>query len=547
MAKSSRAIVVWVCLASALAGLIYRLIDLSILERPFLLKQSNARIIRDIVIPGYRGIITDRLGSPLAVSAGVQSIWINPKSFQATTRQVYNMAQILHISPHSLYRKIRKKNREFVYIKRAVAPSLANRIKTMDLPGVFFQREYRRYYPEGEVTAHVVGFTDIDEKGREGIELGYDRFLAGRPGKREVVKDRLGNIIDEITVLKQPSQGKNLQLSLDHRIQYVAYQSLKKAVNKYHAKSGSAIVLDVKTGEVLAMVNQPSYNPNDRYHAKVSQFRNRAVTDLFEPGSVIKPFTIALALQSSKYAPNTKIDTDHGWMKIGGYRIRDDLDYGIVTLTELLQKSSNIAAAKILLSLDPANYWELLSKLGFGQRTDSGFPGEASGVVAPQTTWVPSVVATLAYGYGVSVTALQMAQAYAVIAAGGIKYPVTFLKVDEHEVKGQRVLPEKIARNVVEMLKTVVEKGGTGTRARVAKYQVAGKTGTAYIAGPHGYYHHRYMSSFIGLAPADNPRVVVAVVIKEPQGRHFGGLVAAPAFSEIMRGALRFLNVAPAS
>lgn len=527
-------------------GLLYRLLDLSVFNRAFLLEQSQSRILRKINITAHRGMVLDRLGSPLAISTSVQSVWVNPTLFKPTKHEVNRLAHLLRVSRHYILHQVcMHQKREFVYLKRALPPQLAKRIKALKIQGVFFQRESRRYYPEGGVSAHVVGFTNIDDQGQEGVELAYNQWLQGSVGKKEVLKDRLGNEIAEIALLKKPSQGKNIQLSIDHRIQYVAYRALESAVQKYHAASGSVVVLDVETGEVLAMANQPSYNPNKRHRDDVSSYRNRAVTDVYEPGSIIKPFTIALALESGKYTPDTRIDTDHGWMKIGGYKIHDDLDYGVVTLTELLQKSSNIAAAKILLSLSPRAYWDLLHQLGFGEPTASGFPGEASGKVAPQTTWVPSVVATLAYGYGISVTALQMASAYSTLASGGIRRPVTFLKIDQEEVSGVRVLPGHVARQVVNMLETVVKKGGTGTRAAVGRYRVAGKTGTAYIADSKGYSHRHYMASFVGLAPVQQPKIVVAVVIKDPQGKHFGGLVAAPVFSDIMRGTLRLLDIPP--
>ncbi len=544
VSKQWRLYGVWLLLAIALLALMWRVLDLGVLNRDFLLKESKVRILRTASIPAYRGIITDALGSPLAVSTSVQSVWINPHYFKPTKEQLIALAKLLGVSRHAIMHKVKQSaKREFVYLKRSMPPPLAQKVRQLNIPGLFFQREFRRYYPEEEVTSHVVGFTNIDDQGQEGMELAFDKWLRGSPGAQRVVKDRLGNVIAQLDLLRQPVQGKTIQLSIDHRIQYIAYRSLQEAVNRYHAKSGSAVVLNVATGEVLAMVNQPAYNPNNRAHTKMAWYRNRAVTDMFEPGSVIKPFTIALALKSGKYTPDTQIDTHSGWMKIGGYRIRDDLNYGVVTLTELLQKSSNIAAAKVLFSLQAEDYWQLLKSLGFGQRTSSGFPGEASGQLVPQTSWVPSVLATLSYGYGLSVTPLQLAHAYSVIASGGIDHPVSLLKVDAAKVPSQRILPESVAHTLIEMLKTVVHKGGTGTRARIPGYQVAGKTGTAYIASTNGYDHHRYMSSFAGMAPASHPRLVVVVVIKEPQGQHFGGIVAAPVFAKIMSGALRLLAV----
>ena len=545
MQRAWRFYALWFLLSVAVAGLLWRLIDLNVLDRSFLLRQSKARVLRVVNIPAYRGMINDRLGVPLAISTPVDSVWINPQLFQATSIQLEQFAHLLHLHLSFIKKRTKKTgDRQFVYLKRGNPPFVAKQIRKLNISGVFFQREYRRYYPEGEVAAHVVGLTNIDDQGQEGLELVYNRWLGGTPGKMEVLKDRLGHVIADVAVLQKPAQGHDLNLSIDHRIQYLAYKALKETVSTYNAQSGSVVVLDVKTGEILAMVNQPSYNPNKRPTDHDGRYRNRAVTDMFEPGSVNKPFTIALALESGLYKSDTKIDTNPGWMKIGGYRIHDDLNYGVVTLTQLLQKSSNIAAAKILLSLTPQHYYTLLQAFGFGERTTSGFPGESKGALIPYETWVPSVVATLAYGYGLAVTTLQLAQGYAVLAAGGIRKSVTFVKVNE-SIQGVRVLPENVAKTVIKMLETVVQKGGTGTRAQVYGYNVAGKTGTAYIAGPNGYFKHRYVASFVGIAAVNNPRLVVAVVIRDPQGQHFGGIVAASLFSKIMSGALRILDVPP--
>lgn len=529
-----------------LAGLLWRLIDLNILNRSFLVKQSKARILRTVSIPAYRGMITDRLGDPLAISTPVESVWVNPSIFHPTSMQLNQLARILFLSSSEIERKIQQAHgREFVYLRRANPPAIAEQVSQLQIPGVFLQREYKRYYPEGEVIAHVVGLTNVDDQGQEGLELAYNDWLSGVPGRKEVIKDRLGRIISNVALIKKPQQGKKLVLSIDHRIQYLAYRTLKEAVHQFHAKAGSIVVLNVKTGEILAVVNQPSYNPNLRPEDKHGRYRNRAVTDTFEPGSVIKPFNIALALESGKYTKDSTINTSPGWMWIGGYKIKDDgLDFGVINLTQVLQKSSNIGAAKIMLSLKPQQYWELLHRLGFGERTLSGFPGESAGSLISRTDWLPSVVATLAYGYGISTTALQLAQAYAILANDGIKVPVTFVKKTT-KPQGVRVLQSSVAKTVMTMLEAVVNKGGTGTRAAVLGYHVAGKTGTAYIAKQNGYDRTKYMSSFVGMAPASNPQVVVAVTIREPQGQHFGGLVAAPVFAKVMGGSLRILDISP--
>ncbi|MCH9769359.1 MAG: penicillin-binding protein 2 [Gammaproteobacteria bacterium] len=527
-------------------GIIWRLIDLSILNRSFLLTQSKARILRKVSIPSSRGIITDRLGYPLAVSTPVVSVWANPKEFAANYHQLIKLHELLHLSVHYIQRRTRKKaEREFIYLKRRIPPSLGEKIKALKIPGIYLQREYKRYYPTGEVAAQVLGRTNVDDQGQEGLELGFNYWLRGSPGKKEVLKDRLGHVIADIALLKKPTQGHNLVLSIDHRIQYLAYRALKATVTRYHAKAGSVIVLDAKTGEVLAMVNQPSYNPNQPPRHHNDAFRNRAVTDSFEPGSTMKPFTISFALESGVYHPSSTINTAPGRMWVGGYLIKDDgLNYGVLTLQGILQKSSNIGAAKIMLSLQPQNFWHLLKDFGFGHRSQSGFPGEVAGSLVPRKNWYPSVVAALAYGYGVATTTLQLAHAYMVLADGGMKLPLSFLKLDKAPT-GFRILKQKIADEVLDMLEAVVQRGGTGTRARVKAYHVAGKTGTAYIAGKKGYDKTKHIASFVGIAPVTDPRLVVAVVIREPKDNHYGGVVAAPVFARVMSGSLRLLNIAP--
>jgi len=541
-----RLYLLWGVLSVAVGGIVWRLVDLNVVDRAFLLKQSQARILRTLHIPAYRGMITDRLGTPLAISTPVESVWVNPKLFHASQQQLNQLAQLLHLPAHYILRRTKKvPGREFVYLKRRNSPQVAKQIKALDIDGVYFQREYKRFYPEGEVAAHVVGLTNVDDAGQEGLELAYNHWLAGQPGKKEVLKDRLGHIISTLAITKVPQQGRNLTLSIDHRIQYLAYSTLKHVVDKYHAQAGSVVVLNAKTGEILAMVNQPSYNPNNRPKDHDGRYRNRAVTDTFEPGSTMKPFNIAFALQSGEYKPSSTINTNPGRMKVGGYTIKDDgLNYGVINLTQVLQKSSNIGAAKILMSLQPQLYWRLLRQMGFGEPTRSGFPGEENGSLLPRRVWYPSVVATLAYGYGVSVTTLQLAHAYSILADHGLNRPVSFLKLDNVPA-GVEVLNPDVAKEVLTMLETVVKKGGTGTRAQVPGYRVAGKTGTAYIAGPNGYNKHRYISSFVGIAPVSHPELVVAVVIRDPKGQHFGGIVAAPAFSKIMGGALRILDIMP--
>lgn len=534
-----------VFLLTVLGVLLWHLLDLSLFNRHFLMQQSNARIMRKVPMPAYRGIIKDRNGEPLAISIPVDTLWLNPKMFAATGAQWQKLCALLHTSHAKLEAKVKRYGqREFMYLRRRMSPEVADKIMALKIPGVFSMREYKRFYPEGPVDAHLIGFTNVDDKGQEGLELAFNRWLAGTPGEKEVIKDRLGHIVANVTMLKKPVQGRDLTLSIDQRIQYIAYRDLAAQVEKYHAASGSVVVLDVKTGEVLAMVNQPSYDPNHRPAVHDGRFRNRAVTDMYEPGSTIKAFNIALALQSGHYTPETMIDTRPGWMVVDGHTIRDTSDHGEINLTQLLQKSSNVGAAKVLFSLQSEDYWQLLKRFGFGERSRSGFPGETPGVLPYFGQWRRSEVATIAFGYGLAVSTLQLAHGYAILANHGIRLPLTLLKNDK-QPQGIRVLPADIANQLISMLQTVVKTGGTGTRARVPGYSIAGKTGTAYIAGKNGYNKKRYISSFVGMAPADNPRIVVAVYMRDPRGGHYGGIVAAPVFSKVMAGALRIEQVPP--
>ena len=527
-----------------LIALLVRLVQLNIVERNFLLSKSDARIIRKVPIAAGRGIIYDRNGVPLAISAMVKSIWVNPKIFHPTIQQLSLISAKLNIAVSKLESLLARNNKKhFLYLKRRINPNTAQTLLDLKIPGLYTEKAYKRFYPNAEVDAQVLGLTNIDDHGQTGLELAFNQWLAGSVGLKRVIRDRLGQTISNLGVIKQPKDGKDLILSIDQRIQFLAYMTLMHTIHKFNAESGSVVVMDPKTGEILAMVNAPSFNPN-ALPKNIGQYRNRAVTDMYEPGSVMKPFTVAMALKSGQYTADSTINTNPGWLHVGGYTVRDDTYNGIVNLTQLLQKSSNIAAAKIMLSLDPTQYWQFLHAIGFGQKTASGFPGESDGSMRDRRVWRPSVIASMAYGYGVSVTALQLAAGYSVLADHGIKMPVTFVKQAKLP-KGQQVIDPAIADEVITMLKSVLGKGGTGTRARVKGYQVAGKTGTAYVADNHGYDKHNFNASFVGVAPADNPQLVVAVVVHKPQGQHFGALVAAPAFAKIMGGALRILNIAP--
>lgn len=529
----------------ALSGLLWRLIDLNLFNRHFLLQQSDARILRVVDLPAHRGMITDRLGTVLALSTPVYSVWANPKYFEATPDQLEAMSRDLNLPVSMIKERTNPANgKEFIYLKRQNPPDVMSDLKALNIPGLHFQMEYQRFYPEGEVIAHVLGITNIDDQGQEGLELAYNQWLSGSPGKKEVLKDRLGHVIADIAYIKKPEQGRDLTLSIDHRIQFIAYRALKEQVQKFHAKSGSIVVLNVRTGEILAMANMPSYNPNNRMVQEGGDLRNRAMTDSFEPGSTMKPFTIAMALESGQYKPDSMVDTSPGYMRVGGYEIRDDFrNNGIIDLRKILEVSSNIGAAKILLSLPPQAFFDLLRREGFGRRTNSGFPGESAGKLTEHSVWYKSDVATLAYGYGIAVTTIQLARAYATLADNGVSHPVSFLKLD-HAPPGKQVITKEVANEVVNMLQAVIiGKRGTGKQAAIPGYLVAGKTGTAYIADAHGYNKKKYMSDFVGIAPVSDPRLVIAVVVRDPQGMHFGGDVAAPVFAKVMSAALRILNI----
>lgn len=539
-------VVIFILVAIAF-GLIGRLIDLTIINRQFLQTQGNARTIRNLIIPAHRGMILDRDGEPLAISTPVNAVWIDPTSFKPNVSQLRLLSHLLQISDQTIQEQwIHGQDKEFVYLKRGLNPSLGMQIKSLKIPGVFLQDEYHRYYPEGSVMAHVIGLTNVDDQGQEGLELAYNNWLEGRSGLKKVIKDRLGRIVADVRSIRSPRPGHDLQLSIDRRIQYIAYRELKTGIEKYKADSGSVVVLDVKTGEVLAMVNWPTYNPNDRLSVKEGRSRNRALTDLFEPGSTIKSFSMASVLASGQFTPYSQINTSPGWMIVSGKRIMDERNNGVMDLIKILQISSNMGMSKLVLSLPPDNLWNMLHAVGFGQISQSNFPGERTGSLPHFRVWNPFVLATLSFGYGLSVTALQLAQAYAVLAHAGIKIPVTFLKVKGEPPKGQQVIDPKISREVLDMLESVLTKGGTAPLAQVPGYRVTGKTGTVRIVGPKGYEKHHHNSIFIGIAPASRPRLVVAVVLHDPKGRlYYGGYTAGPIFSHVMRNTLHLLNIPP--
>ncbi|MFM8812349.1 MAG: peptidoglycan D,D-transpeptidase FtsI family protein [Methylophilaceae bacterium] len=527
-----------------LAGMILligRALYLQSYNRSFYQKQGEARYTRSLTLFAHRGMIKDRNGEPLAISTPVESIWANPADANMNEQQKIKLAERLKIDVAEINRKLSNQDREFVFLKRRISPELANDVMALGIPGIYSQREYRRYYPEGEVTAHLVGFTGVDEKGQEGFELKYQNWLAGKSGSRHVLRDRAGHIVEDLEAAKMPQNGKDLVLSIDRKVQYLAFRELSKAVEQHHAQAGSAIVMDAKTGEILAMVNLPSYNPNNPTNI-AGKSRNRALTDTFEPGSTMKPMAVAMGLESGKYRPETRLETSPGTYKIGPATIHDTHNYGTLTVAGVVQKSSNVGATKIALSLEPQFMWSMLNQMGFGTPTRIEFPGEVSGRLRSYKTWRPIEQATMSYGNGISVTLLQLARAYTVFANDGELRPVTLIKSKEIPV-GQQVLSPENARSVRDMLETVVQPGGTAVKAQVMGYRVAGKTGTAHKPGVGGY-QNKYISSFVGMAPASNPKLIVAVMIDEPSaGQYYGGAVAAPVFSAVMGATLRMMGV----
>lgn len=542
-----RYILIIVLLLLATAGLIARVVDLNILNRHFLRGQGDARTLRVMAIPAYRGMITDRNGIPLAISTPVDSVWIDPHNLILEDENARLLAKELSLPLGVLHSRLNKNSkREFIYLKRNIDPATAANITALNIHGVHLQHSYRRFYPEGEVTAHILGFTNVDDQGQEGLELAYNDWLQGVPGQKRVLKDRLGNIVEELQTIREPRPGHDLMLSLDKRIQYLAYRELKNGVQQFHADSGSVVVLDVRTGEVLAVANIPTFNPNDRSQVHDGRYRNRAMTDLFEPGSTIKPFSMVSALASGKYSLHSLVNTAPGWMMVEGKRITDDEhNLGVIDLTTVLQRSSNVGMSKITLSLPPISLWNLLHALGFGQVTNSGFPGERPGIMVDRALKHPFALATMSFGYGISVSLIQLAQAYETLANAGMKLPITLIHSNEPPA-GQQVIKPSVAKTVLAMLESVLQKGGTAPLAKVQGYRVTGKTGTAHIVGSNGYLKNRYNSIFVGIAPASAPRIVVAVFLHDPQGElYYGGYTAGPIFSKIMGGSLRILDIPP--
>lgn len=542
----ARISIVVVFFALGASALVARSVHLQVFNREFLNQEADARHLRIEKIAAHRGAITDRNGEPLAISTPVDSVWADPGEFAPAVDRVPQLAEALGLESAQLMRRVtRSMDREFLYLKRHLNPEQAHRAMALELPGVNVLREYRRYYPAGEVTGHLVGFTDIDDSGQEGLELAFNHWLSGETGAKRVLQDRFGRSVENVESIRPPHPGKDLRASIDLRLQYLAYRALKSAVHKHRADSGSIVVLDVDSGEVLAIVNQPGYNPNDRSQYAAERYRNRAVTDIFEPGSSIKPLVIAAALESGRYQPDSIVDTSPGYIVVGPKTIEDHDNLGRINLTTLLARSSNVGATMVAMSLEPELLWRTMTAFGLGSLTASGFPGESAGLLTHHSHWQEISQATLAYGYGLSVTALQLAQAYAVLGNDGWYQPVSLVALDQPK-ESRQVIAAATAHAVLRMLEEVVMPGGTGTNAGIAGYRIAGKTGTAWKFAAGGYSEDEYVSIFAGLAPASDPRLVAVVVIDEPHGElYYGSDVAAPVFAEVMSESLRLLAVPP--
>ncbi len=529
-------------------ALVARAVDLQLLDEGFLEGQGDARFTRVAKLSAIRGGIYDRNGEPLAASTPVDTVWANPPEVMSAADQIPRLAEALNRDKKWLTQVITSNlDREFVYLVRHMRPSDATQVAELKIPGVYLLREYQRFYPAGEVTGHLLGFTKkYDDIGQEGLELAYDRWLGAQAGAKRVIQDRYGRTVEDVESIRAPRPGEDLITSIDLRIQYLAYRELKAAVQEQQAKGGSVVVLDVDTGEVLAMVNQPAYNPNDRDQVAASRYRNRAATDIFEPGSSIKPFVAAAGIASGRFHPSTIIDTSPGFVRVGIKNIPDKHNLGPISLTTVIAKSSNVGMTKMAMTLPPQAMHEMLRAFGFGEVTGSGFPGESAGLLYDASHWRKIEQATISYGYGLSVTPLQLARAYAILGAGGVRRPVTLRRVDG-PVPGERVIDERVANELLQMMESVVSQdGATGYRAALVGYRVAGKTGTAWTADAGGYSSDRYKASFGGVVPASHPRLAAIVVIDEPGGKLFyGGDVAAPVFANVMAGALRLLGVPP--
>ena len=537
-------------LISLLVGLITRALYLQVVEQDFLTSQGVQRQIRTIETPAYRGAILDRFGTPLAISTPVDSVWVNPSEILENLEALKQVTGKLKLDYRATVSMLKQRaDREFVYLKRQLEPDFARTVAA-GIEGVSLQREYHRYYPAGEVVSHLVGFTDIDDRGQEGLELAYQDWLRAEPGVRRVIRNRRGEVVEELAQVKPAESGKDIYTSIDMRLQYIAYRSLARAIKYHAAKAGSAVLLDARNGEILAIVNQPSYNPNRRRTTATEKLRNRALTDVFEPGSAIKPFTLAAAIDRGHYRRDSNIDTSPGYMMVSGHPVKDIRNYGILNLSEILSKSSNVGASRIAMSLDKKELWESFKAYGFGELSGVSFPGESSGYFRHYSQWQSLDHATMGFGYGMSLSITQLARAYAVIANQGRLVDLSLVRKEPvrnpmNEIS-RHVMKASTAQQMIKMLTEVVGPKGTAQAAAVDGYQIAGKTGTAKKSIAGGYQEDDYVAVFAGIAPASNPRLVMAVMIDEPtQNGYYGGLVAAPIFQEVMSNALRILDVPP--
>ncbi|MDP1693496.1 MAG: penicillin-binding protein 2 [Burkholderiaceae bacterium] len=528
--------------------LLGRAAHVQIVGNQFYRDQGEKRYAHELELPASRGRITDRHGALLATSVSVPSVWAIPKDVQATREQKRQLARLLAIPLAELEKKLGDPNTRFAWLKRQIDEPLWQQVQALGIKGIYQTREYRRKYPEGEAAAHLVGFTDVEDRGQEGVELAFQNELQGRDGSRMVVKDRLGRVVEDIGEQIAPSNGQDIELAVDAKVQFFAYQRVRDAVAEHKAKAGSVVVLDVQTGKVLALANVPSFNPAERHNLSGAQLRNRALTDTFEPGSTMKPFIAAWALETGRVTPSTPIQTAPGFISITGSTIRDAHPYGVLSVAEVIQKSSNVGTVKMAMQMDRREMWELYSQVGFGQKPQLQFPGAVTGRLRPYKTWRPIEQATMSYGYGLSTSLFQLARAYTVFARDGEVIPASMLEqaLPLNPGSGLRVLKPETARAVREMLRLAAGPGGTAPKAQTIGYSVGGKTGTAYKQEGREYATNKYRAWFVGMAPIDKPRIVVAVMVDEPtNGQHFGGDVAAPVFSQVVQQTLRTLGVAP--
>ena len=526
--------------------LVARAVDLQLIDKEFYQQKADARILREIPIATSRGLITDRNGEPLAVSTPVESIWVNPQELLKAADRIPELAQALNIPAQELKQRVTERSKkEFMYLKRRINPAEAQKITALKIPGVFSQREYRRFYPQGDAMAHILGFTDIDDHGQEGIELAFDKELSGTPGAKKVIRDNRGRIVENVDLIRAAEPGKDLTLSIDRRIQFLTYRELKKRVDEVGGTSGTAVVMDVDTGEILAMANVPSFNPNAVESANREAHRNRAITDSFEPGSTMKPLTVAAGLELGIVNPNTLIETSPGWMPNGKYRTTDTRNYGTLTVTGVITKSSNVGVSKIVAKIPNKTFYDFLRRFGYGESTKSGFPGEVGGQFAAPDRWSGTTKQTLSYGYGIAVTPIQIANVYATLANGGTRMQPTFIKGQVGHK--EQVLDPKVADQVMQMMQTVTEPGGTASMAAILGYHVAGKTGTSRRASGGGY-SKKYVSYFAGVVPVEKPRFSMVVAINDPDPTregYYGGRISGPVFHNVMDGALRLMDVPP--